>query len=104
MAGHIPAIHFMRNLKFLYGSNQWVFTLNCAMAALPYAWVRPAFGWILMTTDSAGRSAAKPTRMLTPEAVRSGPGSSLPPLASDQRHRFLTVGWQQVVGEAHQVQ
>src|SRR6266446_5071618 len=27
--------HFSRNLKFLYGSNRWVLTLNCAIPVLP---------------------------------------------------------------------
>src|SRR5947209_5136476 len=37
-ATYLPS-HFTRNLKFLYGSKRWAFTLNCAIRC------HPPVGW-----------------------------------------------------------
>src|SRR5262249_49642007 len=57
--------HFTRNLKFLYGSRRCELTVNLAILRSSYEMVWPANCWSLMTTNSAGLSAAKPTTMLT---------------------------------------
>jgi hypothetical protein len=34
-ARDVATVHFTRNLKFLYGSNRWVFTANSGIFVLP---------------------------------------------------------------------